>query len=58
MVHLVRKALYVAGVPNGRVSIETYFNHYAEPPDRDVDQLAARFRGEPVRDADQTFFSR
>ena len=45
MVHLVRRALHGAGVPDGRVSIETYFNHYAEPLDADVHRLAERFRG-------------
>lgn len=45
MVHLVRRALHRAGVSAGRVSIETYFNHYVEPPDDEVDSLASRFRG-------------
>lgn len=43
MVHLMRTALYRAGVSTARVSIETYFNHYAEPPDEAIDQLVARF---------------
>jgi NAD(P)H-flavin reductase len=44
MVHLVRKALYSAGLSPERVSIETYFNHHAEPPDEEVEKLASRFR--------------
>lgn len=43
MVRLVREALRRAGVSSGRVSIETYFNHYAEPEAGEVDRLAARF---------------
>jgi NAD(P)H-flavin reductase len=43
MVHLLRTALYRAGVSTARVSIETYFNHYAEPSDEAIDQLASRF---------------
>jgi len=43
MVHLVRKALYRAGMPAGRVSIETYFNHHAEPPNAEIDIPAERF---------------
>jgi ferredoxin-NADP reductase len=49
MVHLVRSALYRAGMPADRVSIETYFNHHAEPREEDVKTLALRFRGaQPV----------
>jgi NAD(P)H-flavin reductase len=44
MVHLVRKALYRAGMPAQRVSIETYFNHHADPADVEIEALAARFR--------------
>jgi NAD(P)H-flavin reductase len=44
MVHLVRRALHRAGVSAERVSIETYFNHYVEPPDDEVDSLASQFR--------------
>jgi len=44
MVHLVRQALYRAGMPGERVSIETYFNHYAEPLPEDVETLAHRLR--------------
>jgi NAD(P)H-flavin reductase len=40
MVQLMRKALYRAGVSSGRVSIETYFNHYAEPPASAIETLA------------------
>lgn len=43
MVHVMRKALHYAGVSPERVSIETYFNHYAQPPDDEVHRLAARF---------------
>ena len=46
MVQLLRAALYRAGVAIGRVSIETYFNHHATPPDEAVDQLARQFHGE------------
>jgi NAD(P)H-flavin reductase len=46
MVHLLRTALYRAGVPIGRVSIETYFNHHATPSDEAVDQLARQFHAE------------
>ena len=45
MVHLLRAGLYRAGFPAARVSIETYFNHYARPSDEAIDLLAARFRG-------------
>ena len=45
MVHLVRQALLRAGALPGRVSIETYFNHYAEPPASEIEQLANRLRG-------------
>ena len=44
MVHVMRKALHHAGVSPERVSIETYFNHFAHPPDDEVHHLAARFR--------------
>ena len=44
MVHLVRRALYGAGVARERVSIETYFNHRAEPDDAEVDTLTIQFR--------------
>jgi len=44
MVQLMRKALYRAGMPSERVSIETYFNHHAEPPVAEIEKLAARFR--------------
>jgi len=44
MVHLVRQALYRAGMPAERVSIETYFNHHAEPLDESIETLAGRFR--------------
>ena len=44
MVHVMRKALHQAGVFPERISIETYFNHYAQPPDDEVRRLAARFR--------------
>jgi NAD(P)H-flavin reductase len=43
MVQLVRSALLRAGVSPGRVSIETYFNHYVNPPKDEVEQLAVRF---------------
>jgi len=46
MVHVMRKALHHAGVTPDRVSIETYFNHYAQPPDAEIHQLAARFRSD------------
>jgi NAD(P)H-flavin reductase len=42
MVHLMRKALHRAGISPGRVSIETYFNHYSNPPDDEIERLAAR----------------
>jgi NAD(P)H-flavin reductase len=45
MVNLLEKALHGAGVSAGRVSIETYFNHYSVPPDAEVNRLAARFKG-------------
>jgi len=44
MVHLVRRALYGAGVARERVSIETYFNHHAEPDDAEIDRLTIQFR--------------
>jgi NAD(P)H-flavin reductase len=44
MVHLVRKALYRAGIAQERVSIETYFHHHAEPIEAEVDKLAEQFR--------------
>lgn len=44
MVHVMRRALHLVGVTPDRVSIETYFNHYAQPPDGEVQRLAARFR--------------
>jgi len=44
MVHLMRKALVRAGVSPGRVSIETYFNHHAEPPEPEIDSLVSRLR--------------
>ncbi|MCZ7649136.1 MAG: FAD-dependent oxidoreductase [Planctomycetota bacterium] len=44
MVHAVRKALYRAGMQRERVSIETYFNHHADPTEAEIDALAARFR--------------
>ena len=43
MVHVMRKALHLAGVTPERVSIETYFNHYAQPSDAEVHRLASRF---------------
>jgi NAD(P)H-flavin reductase len=43
MVHLMRTALYRTGGSAARVSIETYFNHYAEPSNEAIDQLVARF---------------
>jgi NAD(P)H-flavin reductase len=43
MVHLMRRALYRAGVSAERVSIETYFNHDVYPAIELVDRLAARF---------------
>ena len=46
MVQLVRRALHRAGVPPGRVSIETYFNHYAEPPNGEIDRLSGRFKAD------------
>lgn len=46
MVHFVRKALRRAGLAPERVSIETYFNHHAEPPEPEVEALAARIRHE------------
>jgi CDP-4-dehydro-6-deoxyglucose reductase len=49
MVHVMRKALHHAGVFPERVSIETYFNHYAQPPESEIDQLAARFRSDGER---------
>jgi NAD(P)H-flavin reductase len=44
MVHLVRQALYRAGVVEERVSTETYFNHHAEPAEAEVDRLTEQFR--------------
>jgi NAD(P)H-flavin reductase len=44
MVHLVQSALHRAGMSAERVSIETYFNHHAEPEDAEIDKLAAQFR--------------
>jgi ferredoxin-NADP reductase len=44
MVHLVRKALYRAGMPAERVSIETYFNHHLDVNEEDVELVADRFR--------------
>ena len=43
MVQLMRKALHRAGTFPERVTIETYFNHYAQPADAEVHRLAARF---------------
>lgn len=40
MVHLVRRALYRAGVARERVSIETYFNHHVEPAEAEIERLA------------------
>ena len=40
MVHLVRPALYEAGMPKGRVSVETYFNHHAKPAADAINALA------------------
>jgi NAD(P)H-flavin reductase len=48
MVHLVRKALLRVGVLPERVSIETYFNHHAEPQDVEIDRLALRLCGRPL----------
>jgi hypothetical protein len=45
MVHLVRRALYGAGVARERVSIETYFDHHAEPDNAEIDKLTIQFRG-------------
>jgi len=45
MVHLMRKALAVAGISLGRISIETYFNHYVQPSNEGVEQLAEQFIG-------------
>ena len=44
MVHLVGPALYEAGVPKDRVSIETYFNHDAKPDPGVIESLAERLR--------------
>ena len=44
MVHFVRKALRRAGLIPERVSTETYFNHHADPPETEVEALAARLR--------------
>jgi NAD(P)H-flavin reductase len=49
MVHLVRQALYQAGMPAERVSIETYFNHHAGPLREDVEALARQLRVRPDR---------
>jgi NAD(P)H-flavin reductase len=43
MVHLLRRALYGAGVTSERVTIETYFNNHAVPDESAIDALAARF---------------
>jgi ferredoxin-NADP reductase len=43
MVRLVESSLHRARVSPVRISIETYFNHYADPSDEDVDQLTERF---------------
>jgi CDP-4-dehydro-6-deoxyglucose reductase, E3 len=43
MVHLVRQALHRVGISPGRVSIETYFNHHAEPSNAEIEKLASRF---------------
>ena len=43
MVNLVRPALYEAGMPGDRVSIETYFNHHAKPDPAAIRALAERF---------------
>jgi len=43
MVQLMRTALHRAGVSSMRVSIETYFNHHAQPSNEAIDQLAAQF---------------
>lgn len=43
MVRLVENALRRAGVSPARISIETYFNHYAHPSDEAIGQLADRF---------------
>jgi ferredoxin-NADP reductase len=45
MVNLVEAALHRAGVSERRVSTETYFNHYNEPAENDVEDLAMRFKG-------------
>jgi NAD(P)H-flavin reductase len=44
MVHMVRSALYGAGVARERVSIETYFNHHATPDNAEIDRLTVQFR--------------
>ncbi len=44
MVRLVRPALYEAGMPKDRVSIETYFNHHADPTRDAIKALAERCR--------------
>jgi hypothetical protein len=44
MVHLVRNALLLSGLSNEKVSIETYFNHYVQPPDAEVKNLADRLQ--------------
>ena len=44
MVHLMRMALHRAGASPERVSIETYFNHYAQPADAEIQRLASRFQ--------------
>lgn len=51
MVHFVRKALHRAGLAPERVSIETYFNHHAEPPEAEVEALAARLRESKINAA-------
>jgi NAD(P)H-flavin reductase len=45
MVHLVQKALAAAGVSLARISIETYFNHYVQPLNEEVERVAAQFIG-------------
>jgi ferredoxin-NADP reductase len=45
MVNLTRNALHLAGVPSGQVSIETYFNHYVQPPREEVERLGVLFSG-------------
>lgn len=40
MVHLVRRTLHRAGLRKDRVSVETYFNHHADPEEEEVVRLA------------------